>query len=342
MSAYDKLKEQLTASPKRWLVTGGAGFIGSHLIEQLLQLDQEVVSLDNLSTGYTHNIELAQSSATAEQQARLTVIEGDTRDLETCQTACKDADYILHQAALGSVPRSIDDPIASHDSNVSGTVNIFTAAKEEASVKRVVYASSSAVYGDEPTLPKCEGLEGNLLSPYAATKAICEVYADVFARCYGSEIIGLRYFNVFGSRQDPKGAYAAVIPLWIQSMLDGESVYINGDGKTSRDFTHVSNVVQANLLAATSDHPEAANTEYNIALGNRIDLNELFESLRTSLLEIRPEPSIPDAIHRDFRDGDIAHSLANIDRAVERLGFTTITPTEEGLLQTVKNYEGSE
>jgi UDP-N-acetylglucosamine 4-epimerase len=338
MSAYSTLKKQLAASPKRWLVTGGAGFIGSHLIEQLLQLDQEVVSLDNLSTGYTHNIELAQASATPEQQARLTVIEGDTRDFETCRSACKNIDYILHQAALGSVPRSIDDPIASHASNVSGAVNIFTAAKEEASVKRVVYASSSAVYGDEPTLPKCEDRTGNLLSPYAATKAICEVYADVYARCYGSEIIGLRYFNVFGARQDPKGAYAAVIPLWIQSMLDGEQVFINGDGKTSRDFTHVSNVVQANLLAATSEHPQAANTEYNIALGNRIDLNELFESLRSSLLKARPGQTIPDAVHRDFRAGDIAHSLANIDRAVERLGFTTITPTEEGLWQTVQSY----
>lgn len=338
MSAYTALKKQLATSPKRWLVTGGAGFIGSHLIEQLLQLDQQVVSLDNLSTGYTHNIELAQTPATPEQQARLTVIEGDTQDLGTCHSACKNIDYILHQAALGSVPRSIDDPVASHANNVSGTVNIFSAAKDEASVKRVVYASSSSVYGDEPTLPKVEDRTGKLLSPYAATKAICEVYADVFARCYGLEIIGLRYFNVFGARQDPKGAYAAVIPLWIQSMLEGAQVYINGDGETSRDFTHVSNVVQANLLAATSKHPQAANTEYNIALGNRINLNELFESLRTSLSEIRPGQTIPDAVHRDFRDGDIAHSLANIDRAVERLGFTTVTPTEEGLKQTVESF----
>ena len=192
-----------------------------------------------------------------------------------------------------------------------------------------------------PPFPKIEDRTGKPLSPYAATKAICEVYADVFARCYGLEIIGLRYFNVFGARQDPKGAYAAVIPLWIQSMMDEEQVFINGDGETSRDFTHVSNVVQANLLAAMSEHPQAANTEYNIALGNRIDLNELFESLRSSLLEIRPGQTIPDAVHRDFRAGDIAHSLANIDRAVERLGFTTITPTEEGLRQTVQSYVGS-
>ncbi|MCF6311085.1 MAG: SDR family oxidoreductase [Verrucomicrobiales bacterium] len=340
--SYTALKKQLLTSPKRWLVTGGAGFIGSHLIEQLLQLDQQVISLDNLSTGYTKNIELAKASATSEQQARLTVIEGDTRDPETCQAACKNVDYILHQAALGSVPRSIDDPIASHDSNVSGTVNIFTAAKNESSVKRVVYASSSSVYGDEPTLPKVEEKTGKLLSPYAATKAICEVYADVFGRCYGLEISGLRYFNVFGSRQDPKGAYAAVIPLWIQSMLDGEQVFINGDGKTSRDFTHVSNVVQANLLAATSTDIESTNSAFNIALGNRIDLNQLFSALRSALTNLQPSLDIPDAIHRDFRDGDITHSLADISHATNQLGFTTITPTEKGLRQTVENYAGTQ
>lgn len=342
MSSYSTLKQQLTSSPKRWLVTGGAGFIGSHLIEQLLQLDQQVVSLDNLSTGYTHNLELAQATATSEQQARLTVIEGDTCDLDTCRNACQGVDYILHQAALGSVPRSIDDPIASHASNVTGTVNIFTAAKDESSVKRIVYASSSSVYGDEPTLPKVEGRTGHLLSPYAATKAICEVYADAFAQSYSLETAGLRYFNVFGPRQDPQGAYAAVIPLWIQSMLDGEQVFINGDGETSRDFTHVSNVVQANLLAATSSHIKNTNSVFNIALGNRINLNELFTALRSALNELQPELDIPDAIHRDFRDGDITHSLANIERAIEQLNFTTITPTEKGLRQTVENYAGTQ
>ncbi len=338
MSAYTTLQQQLTASPKRWLVTGGAGFIGSHLIEQLLQLGQQVISLDNLSTGYTKNIDSAKSSATPEQQALLTVIEGDTRDLDTCREACQDVDYILHQAALGSVPRSIDDPIASHASNVTGTINLFTAAKDESSVQRVVYASSSSVYGDEPTLPKIENRTGHLLSPYAATKAICEVYADAFAQAYSLETVGLRYFNVFGPRQDPQGAYAAVIPLWIQSMIDGHQVFINGDGETSRDFTHISNVVQANLLAATTKQNDALNSVYNIALGNRITLNELFESLRSSLAEIRPGQNIPEVIHRDFRDGDITHSLADITQAVEHLGFTTITPTEEGLSQTVASY----
>lgn len=342
MSTYSTLKENLTASPKCWLVTGGAGFIGSHLIEQLLQLDQQVISLDNLSTGYTRNLELAQKPATPEQRDRLTIIEGDTRDLDTCRSACKNVDYIIHQAALGSVPGSIDDPIASHASNVSGTVNIFSAAKGEASVKRIVYASSSAVYGDDPTLPKSEEQTGNLLSPYAAHKAICELYQSVFARCYGMEIIGLRYFNVFGVRQDPKGAYAAVIPLWIQAMMNREQVFINGDGETSRDFIHVSNIVQANLLAALSSNPKAPNTVYNIARGEKTTLNDLFHLLRSILSKLQPDLVIPDAIHREFRHGDITHSVADTSRATEQLAFTPVIGTEDGLLQTVRSYLGSE
>ncbi len=336
--SYTALKKNLIASPKRWLVTGGAGFIGSHLIEQLLQLNQQVISLDNLSTGYIKNIELAKASAKPGQQARFTNIEGDIRDLETCRSACQNVDYILHQAALGSVPRSLDAPIATHTSNVTGTINIFIAAKDENSVKRVVYASSSAVYGDETTLPTAEDQTGHLLSPYAATKAICEIYADAFAQSYSLETVGLRYFNVFGPRQDPLGAYAAVVPLWIQSMIDAEQVFINGDGETSRDFTYVSNVVQANLLAATSSDVDTPNSVFNIALGKRTTLNELFTTLRYSLTKLHPDLNIPDALHRDFLDGDITHSLANIDRATAQLGFTTITPTQEGLHQTVASF----
>src|ERR1035438_1539213 len=282
MSAYDQLQTELKAAPKTWLVTGVAGFIGSNLLEALLKLDQRVVGLDNFSTGKRKNLEEVRALVPTAQWARFQFLEGDIGDLAACQRACAGVDFVLHQAALGSVPFSMKDPLASHRSNVTGFLNMLLAARD-AKVKRFVYASSSAVYGDDPGLPKVEEKVGRPLSPYAATKAINEVYANAFALAYGLPSLGLRYFNVFGLRQDPDGAYAAVIPKWIAALLAGEAVYINGDGETSRDFCYVANVVQANLLAATTANAAALNQVYNIALGERTTLNELFAMLQDAL-----------------------------------------------------------
>jgi len=330
MSAYDHLQTEVQAAPKTWLVTGVAGFIGSNLLEVLLKLDQRVVGLDNFSTGKRINLEQVKALVAPAQWARFQFLEGDIGDLAACQRSCAGVDFILHQAARGSVPFSMADPLASHRSNVTGFLNMLLAARD-AKVKRFVYASSSAVYGDDPGLPKVESKVGRPLSPYAATKAIDEVYANAFALAYGLESIGLRYFNVFGPRQDPGGAYAAVIPLWIAALLRRQPVFINGDGETSRDFCFVANVVQANLLAATTANTEALNQAYNIALGERTTLNELFRLLQGSLR--KKDAALPEQepVYRDFRPGDVRHSLADISKAQRLLAFAPSHTIRAGL-----------
>ena len=330
MSAYKLLTSELASEPRAWLITGVAGFIGSNLLETLLKLEQSVVGLDNFSTGRPENLREVKALVSPRQWERFRLIAGDISDLEICERACADVDYILHQAALGSVPRSLADPVACHRSNVTGFLNMLIAARQ-AKARRFVFASSSAVYGDDPALPKLEEKVGRPLSPYAATKAMDEMYAEVFARTAGLPSIALRYFNVFGPRQDPEGAYAAVIPKWISALLHREPVVINGDGETSRDFSFIENVVQANLLAATTDNPPALNQVYNIALGERTTLNELFQLLQTALR--RREPTLPwqEPIYRDFRPGDVRHSLAAIDKAQRLLGYSPTHRIEQGL-----------
>jgi UDP-N-acetylglucosamine 4-epimerase len=334
MHHLDTLLDSLRKKPSRWLITGVAGFIGSNLLEHLLKSEQSVVGLDNFATGYRHNLEQVKALVTPEQWARFHFVEGDIRNIEDCKQACDNIDYVLHQAALGSVPRSLADPIQSNAVNVSGFLNMLTAARD-AGVKRFVYAASSSTYGDHPGLPKQEDIIGKPLSPYAVTKYVNELYADVFARCYGMESIGLRYFNVFGPRQDPAGAYAAVIPKWIAAMLERQDIYINGDGETSRDFCFISNTVQANLLAATTVNPDAVNQIYNIAVGERTSLNQLYSMLRSGLgIE-----NIADAIHRDFRAGDVKHSQADISKARKLLGYRPDYDIESGMQLTLKWYQ---
>jgi UDP-N-acetylglucosamine/UDP-N-acetylgalactosamine 4-epimerase len=330
MSAYDQLQAQLKATPKTWLVTGVAGFIGSNLLEALLLQDQRVIGLDNFSTGKRKNLEEVQALVTPAQWKNFRFLEGDISDLGACQRACEGVELVLHQAALGSVPLSIADPLGSHRSNVTGFLNMLLAARD-AKVQRFVYASSSAIYGDDPGLPKVEQKIGRPLSPYAANKAINEVYANAFGKAYGLPCVGLRYFNVFGPRQDPEGAYAAVIPLWIATLLRRQPVFINGDGETSRDFCFVANVVQANLLAATTSNPEAINEVYNVALGHRTTLNELFHSLQDSLRAKDPALLEQKPIYRDFRPGDVRHSLADISKAQRLLGFAPTHTIRAGL-----------
>ncbi|KCV65321.1 SDR family oxidoreductase, partial [Bordetella bronchiseptica] len=300
---------QLRAQPQKWLVTGCAGFIGSNLLETLLGLDQAVVGLDNFATGHQHNLDEVRAAVTPEQWARFTFIEGDIRDLAACQRAVQGVDRVLHQAALGSVPRSLKDPITTNEVNIGGFLNMLVAARD-AQVQAFVYAASSSTYGDHPDLPKVEERIGNPLSPYAVTKYVNELYADVFARSYGFSSVGLRYFNVFGKRQDPDGAYAAVIPKWTAAMIKGEDVVINGDGQTSRDFCFVENAVQANLLAAMAA-PEGANQVYNVAYNARTTLTELFEHLRRALagqgVSYEKAP-----VYAEFRAGDVRHSQADI------------------------------
>lgn len=288
MTKLDEVKSQLKKSPKRWLITGVAGFIGSNLLEELLALDQQVFGLDNFSTGKQENLDDVQGEVASEKWSRFRFMRADIGDLDACLNACEGVDFVLHQAALGSVPRSIDDPIRTNQSNVDGFLNMLVAVRDKR-VKRFVYAASSSTYGDEPGLPKVENKIGRPLSPYAVTKYVNELYADVFARTYGIEAIGLRYFNVFGKRQDPKGAYAAVIPKWIGELLDRKQPVINGDGETSRDFCYIDNTVQANLLAATTDDPNALNQIYNVAYGDRTTLNELFGLIRSDLGRHEPK-----------------------------------------------------
>jgi UDP-N-acetylglucosamine 4-epimerase len=337
MTAFDALKTQLRAEPRTWLVTGAAGFIGCNLVEALLLLDQRVVGLDNFATGHEKNLAQVQASVGPQRWEHFSFKRGDIRDLITCHTACKDVDYVLHQAALGSVPRSLEDPLSTHAANNTGFLNMLVAARD-AKVKRFVYAASSSTYGDHPGLPKVEDVIGKPLSPYAVTKLVNELYADVFGRCYGMESIGLRYFNIFGRRQDPDGAYAAVVPKWVASMIHNTPVYINGDGETSRDFCYIDNVIQANLLAATSQHPEAANQVYNVAVGDRTTLNELFEAIRSLLAPRFPHLAGFKPVYRDFRAGDVRHSLADISKAQTRLGYAPTHRISEGLAEAMDWY----
>ena len=336
----DNLKAQyprIAAQPRTWLVTGVAGFIGSNLLEALLKLGQKVVGLDNFATGFRHNLDQVEAAVGRDAWSRFNFIEGDIRSLETCREACAGVDIVLHEAALGSVPRSIDDPITSHETNVSGFLNMLVAARD-AGVKRFVYAASSAAYGDWPGLPKVEDTIGRPLSPYGAGKYMNELYADVFGRCYGLETIGLRYFNVFGPRQDPDGAYAAVIPKWVASMLRGETVYINGDGETARDFCYIENVIQANLLSGVTENAEAVNQVYNVAVGGSTSLNELHGILCKLLASHDPDftPEAPE--YRDFRPGDVRFSRADISKIQRLLGFQPTYQVNEGLERAIAWY----
>jgi UDP-N-acetylglucosamine 4-epimerase len=337
MSAFDALKDTLRAEPKTWLVTGAAGFIGSNLVEALLLLDQRVVGLDNFATGREKNLAQVQASVGPGRWENFAFKRGDIRDLVTCHTACKGVDYVLHQAALGSVPRSIEDPLSTHAANNTGFINMLVAARD-AKAKRFVYAASSSTYGDHPGLPKVEDVIGKPLSPYAVTKLVNELYADVFGRCYGMESIGLRYFNIFGRRQDPEGAYAAVVPKWVASMVHNEPVYINGDGETSRDFCYIDNVIQANLLTAVAQDSEAVNQVYNIAVGDRTTLNQLFEAIRSLLAPRFPHLADYRPVYRDFRPGDVRHSLADISKARARLGYAPTHRIGEGLAEAMDWY----
>lgn len=333
----EEVQDRIRTRPRTWLVTGVAGFIGSNLLETLLKLGQRVIGLDNFSAGHWNNLVQVKQAVTEAQWQNFRFVEGDIRSLDTCHRVCRSVNCVLHQAALGSVPLSIEDPIGTNDSNVRGFLNMLVAARD-AGVSRFVYAGSSATYGDHPGLPQVESEIGRPLSPYGLTKYVNELYADVFARCYGFDSIGLRYFNVFGPRQDPDGAYAAVIPKWVASMIRNEPVFINGDGETVRDFCYIDNVVQANLLAALDANPAAVNQVYNIAMSERTTLNQLFEMFR-SLLEPR-FPHLRDLrpIYREFRAGDARMSQADISKAERLLGYRPTWRVKQGLARTVDWY----
>lgn len=335
MDAYQTLLKDMPLSPKTWLITGVAGFIGSNLLEALLTLGQKVKGLDNFATGHQSNLDEVRKSVTPEQWSAFEFLQGDIRNLDDCQRACKDVDYVLHQAALGSVPRSINDPISTNATNIDGFLNMLVAARDTR-VQSFTYAASSSTYGDHPGLPKVEDIIGKPLSPYAVTKYVNELYADVFARAYGFNSIGLRYFNVFGKRQDPNGAYAAVIPKWASAMLEQADVYINGDGETSRDFCFIENVLQMNLLAATSA-ATAQNQIYNVAVGGRTTLNDLFACLTQALQEngisYNKAP-----VYRDFREGDVRHSQADISKAQSLLGYDPAYTIRQGIQKAMPWY----
>jgi UDP-N-acetylglucosamine 4-epimerase len=335
MSKIDEVRSALKSHSHTWLITGVAGFIGSHLLEELLLLGQTVIGVDNFSTGRTINLEQVHSLVGDENWSRFTLVEGDICDLETCQKAVDGVDYVLHQAALGSVPRSIENPIRTHESNVNGFLNMLEAVRG-ADVKTFVYAASSSTYGDHPGLPKQEDLIGNPLSPYAVTKYVNELYANVYTRVYGLNTVGLRYFNVFGPRQDPNGAYAAVIPKWCDMLKRNEVCYINGDGETSRDFCFVKNAVQMNLLAALTDNSEALNQIYNVAVGDRTTLNQLFYAIRERLADDDQSVLENEPHYRDFRAGDVRHSQADISKAQALLGYQPTHRILDGLNETVR------
>jgi UDP-N-acetylglucosamine 4-epimerase len=337
-AATGQVFSKLRTNPRRWLVTGSAGFIGSHLVEALLRLGQRVVSIDNFETGHRSNLEAVRAAVGDTAWRHHEFVEADICDPDLCRGACEGADIVLHQAALGSVPRSISEPLRAHAVNATGFLNMIIAARD-ARVDRFVYASSSATYGDAPALPKAEEQVGHPLSPYALTKCIDEMYADVFARCYGMASIGLRYFNVFGPRQDPNGPYAAVIPRWVEAMLQDKPIVIYGDGETTRDFCYIANVVQANLLAATSDSPEAIGQVYNVAVGGRMSLNTLYALLRSLILERHAGANIRAAVHESFRPGDIRDSQADIGKARRLLGYEPTHDVRTGLRETLPAYE---
>jgi len=341
MTKYQQLQQHLKTNQHTWLITGVAGFIGSNLLEKLLILNQKVIGLDNFETGYQHNIdqalEDANKAAGEDQSGLFNFIKGDIRDLETCQNACKNVDYVLHQAALGSVPRSIEDPIRTNKANIDGFLNMLVAARD-AKVKRFVYAASSSTYGDHPDLPKVEDKIGNPLSPYAVTKLVNELYAQVFTKTYNFNTIGLRYFNIFGKRQDPNGAYAAVIPKWTESIIKGKEVFINGDGETSRDFCYIENTVQMNLLAATTENPEATNQVYNVAHNQRTTLNELYQLIKERLETSNLGTSNSQLSFRDFRAGDVRHSQADITKAKTLLNYQPIQNIKQGLDEAMDWY----
>ena len=337
MTTFQEAQQQLRAQPRRWLVTGVAGFIGSNLLEALLKLGQNVTGLDNFSNGHHHNLEQVRALVGEAAWARFRFIEGDIRTLADCTDACRDVDFVLHEAALGSVTRSIEDPILTNASNITGFLNMLVAARD-AKVRRFVYAASSSTYGDHPALPKVEDVIGKPLSPYAVTKFVNELYADVFGRTYGMQSIGLRYFNIFGPRQDPNGAYAAVIPLWIAALIGDQPVKINGDGETSRDFCFIDNVVQANILAALSNDPEAVNQVYNIALSDRTTLNQLYEMMRVLLRERFDHVDAHQPTYGPFRGGDVRHSQADISKAQTRLGYAPTHRIDAGLAQAMDWY----
>ncbi|NQY63264.1 MAG: Vi polysaccharide biosynthesis UDP-N-acetylglucosaminuronic acid C-4 epimerase TviC [Alteromonadaceae bacterium] len=337
MIKYDEIKKQLLQTPKIWLVTGVAGFIGSNLLETLLLLNQKVVGLDNFATGHQHNLDEVQELVSKEQWQNFSFIEGDIQDYDMCQKAVLGIDYVLHQAALGSVPRSIADPIMTNAANITGFLNMLTAAKEE-NVSSFTYAASSSTYGDHPALPKVEENIGNPLSPYAVTKYVNELYASVFAKTYGFKAIGLRYFNVFGKRQDPNGAYAAVIPKWTATMINNEELFINGDGETSRDFCFIENTVQMNILAATSSE-DAKDQVYNVAVGDRTTLNDLFSAIKEALIQNEVNVEIKPT-YRDFRAGDVRHSQADISKAKNGLGYTPEFKISEGIDKAMPWFVG--
>jgi UDP-N-acetylglucosamine 4-epimerase len=339
MSRYNEIKIELLAKPKIWLVTGVAGFIGSNLLEHLLKLNQTVVGLDNFATGHQHNLDEVQGLVSEAQWQGFSFIEGDIRNYQDCEKALTNngqgVDYVLHQAALGSVPRSIADPVTTNAANITGFLNMLQAAKE-ADVKSFTYAASSSTYGDHPALPKVEENIGNPLSPYAVTKYVNELYAGVYAKTYGFKTIGLRYFNVFGQRQDPNGAYAAVIPKWTADMILGKDVFINGDGETSRDFCFIENTVQMNILAATAPD-EAKDNVYNVAVGDRTTLNDLFSAIKIALtkndIKVSLEPT-----HRDFRAGDVRHSQADISKARNLLSYAPQFNISDGIEKAMSWY----
>ncbi|MBK5225493.1 MAG: SDR family oxidoreductase [Thermoleophilia bacterium] len=332
-SAYEELKEKLRSQPRRWLITGVAGFIGSHLLETLLSLNQQVAGIDNFSTGFRHNLEEVEGLVKPAQWSRFDFIEGDICVLDDCRHAMAGAELVLHQAALGSVPRSLENPIETNASNITGFLNILVSCRETG-VARLVYAGSSSTYGDHPDLPKVEEIIGRPLSPYAVTKVVNELYADVFQRCYGLQSIGLRYFNVFGTRQNIAGPYAAVIPAWFNALLNGEKVFINGDGETSRDFCYISNAVQANLLAACTETDESTGQVYNVACSRQTSLNRLFELIRDRIAMVTPSIADRTPLYSDFRPGDVRHSLADISKARKLLGFEPSHSIDDGLAET--------
>lgn len=329
MKNYEEVCAAMRERPARWLVTGVAGFIGSNLLQSLLELGQHVTGLDNFLTGYRKNLDMVRDEVSPEAWRRFNFIEGDIREIFACRKACANIDHVLHEAALGSVPRSIEDPLLTNSCNIDGFLNMLVASRD-AGVKSFVYAASSSTYGDSEELPKVEDHIGKPLSPYAVTKYVDELYAEVFYRCYDFASVGLRYFNVFGQRQDPLGAYAAVIPQWHAALLGGETVYINGDGETSRDFCYIDNVVQANILASFADG-EAKAKIYNVAFGERTTLNELFEMIKTEVVRHKPEISGATPKYREFRKGDVRHSLADISRAARLLGYQPRYSVREGL-----------